>query len=408
MRKSTRRVAAALFAFSLVAAACGDDGGDDASTADTTATAETTAPADTTAPAEEATADTAAAEDPVAAAQAIVDELRQIPTEIPVTTGITEPAPKKKIAWLACELPSCAEVGEDAQAFADALGWELKTINIKSFEPAPGVQQAIDWGADYITITGSPLALFQEQFDAAVAKGIKFAFGYTTEDPQTVDGGIEGLLTTMGDDTSVFTNGGRMASWIIADSKAAANVVMVNIRDFQVLVAEEEGLKAGLAAGCPTCKFEGLPVTIDDLGAGKIPQLVVSYLQENPDTNYVHFAFGGLPTGVSEAIKTAGLADKVTLTGVDFSAPNLQEVVDGTHSVWTSNPKAMALGLMFHACVLDAAGVEFADEREAAKLSTFFIDTPESAKAILDSGGLQNWKGPEGYLDQLKKLWAVG
>jgi hypothetical protein len=68
----------------------------------------------------------------------------------------------------------------------------------------------------------------------------------------------------------------------------------------------------------------------------------------------------------------------------------------------------MALGLMFHACVLDAAGVEFADEREAAKLSTFFIDTPEAAKAILDSGGLQNWKGPEGYLDQLKKLWAVG
>ena len=29
MRKRTRRIAAAVFAFSLVAAACGDDGGDD-------------------------------------------------------------------------------------------------------------------------------------------------------------------------------------------------------------------------------------------------------------------------------------------------------------------------------------------------------------------------------------------
>jgi hypothetical protein len=99
----------------------------------------------------------------------------------------------------------------------------------------------------------------------------------------------------------------------------------------------------------------------------------------------------------------------VKQVGVDFSATNLQEIIDGTNSVWTANPKAMGLGMAFHAAVLDAAGVEYTDEREGAKLGRdFLIDNAEAAKAILDGGGLQVFKGPEGYIDQLKKLWAVG
>ena len=402
MRKGTRRVAATVFALGLIAAACGDDSGssseDTTATAETTATADTTATGDTTAPADT----TAAGGDEVATAQAYVDEVRQIPTEIPVTVGLTEPAPAKKIAWIACELPSCAEVGEDAQLFADALGWELKVINGKSFEPAPSIQQALDWGADYITISGSPVALFQEQYDAACAKGVKFAVAYTTEPVN------ECTITSVGETSSVAENAESIAAWITADSAAAAKVVMVNIRDFPILVAEEDALKAGLAKYCKACTFDVIPVTLDDLGAGKVPQSVVSYLQENPDTTYIHYAFGGLPTGVTEALKTAGI-EGVKQVGVDFSAPNLQEIIDGTHSVWTANPKAMGLALAFHAAVLDAAGVEYTDEREGAKLGRdFLIDSADAAKAILDGGGLQVFKGPEGYLDQFKKLWAVG
>jgi hypothetical protein len=64
---------------------------------------------------------------------------------------------------------------------------------------------------------------------------------------------------------------------------------------------------------------------------------------------------------------------------------------------------------MFHAAALDAAGVEYTDERDGAKLGRdFLIDSAEAASAILDGGGLQVFKGPEGYVDQFKKLWAVG
>ena len=396
MRKSTVRVAAAVFALGLFAAACGSDS-DSSATEDTVATEDTMATEDTAAP----------AVDEVAVAKEAAAKAVTIPENIALTVAASATPPTgKKVAWISCELPSCPEVGEDWPAIAKLLGWELKVINVKSFEPAPGIQQALDWGANYIAISGSPIALYQAQFDAGIAKGVKFTSAYTTDKPQGVDGGIQGLLTTVGDASYVEMAMKSFAPWIIADSNAAANVVMVNIRDFPVLVSEEEAMKAGLAAGCAKCTFDVIPVTIEDLGAGKVPQAVASYLQEHKDVNYVHFAFGGLPTGVSAALKTAGITN-VKLVGGDFSAPNLQEVVDGTHAAWTSNPKAEASWVMAHAMVLDSLGDTYTEERTGAELQTFIVDTPEAAKAILDGGGLQNWKGPKTQADQFKALWNI-
>ena len=128
MRKGTRRVTAAIFALGLVAAACG---GDDSSSEETSAPTETEAPStdETSAPTE---TEAPAGGDDVAPSAA-------------VPTGI-------KVAWLACELPSCTEVGEDWPAIAEALGWELKVINVSSATPGAGVQEAIDWGANYVIL----------------------------------------------------------------------------------------------------------------------------------------------------------------------------------------------------------------------------------------------------------------
>jgi hypothetical protein len=400
LRKSTIRVAAAVFALSLFAAACGSDSDSGSETVDTSGEVivdETMATEDTA----------GAAVDEVAAAKEAAALAVTIPENIALTVAASATPPTgKKVAWISCELPSCPEVGEDWPLIAKTLGWELKVINVKSFEPAPGIQQALDWGANYIAISGTPVALYQAQFDAGLAKGVKFTSAYTTDAPQGVDGGIEGLLTTVGDASYVEMAMKAFASWIIADSNAEAKVVMVNIRDFPVLVAAENAQKAALAAGCAKCTFDVIPVTIEDLGGGKVPQAVASYLQENTDVNYVLFAFGGLPTGVSAALKTAGITD-VKLVGGDFSAPNLQEVVDGTNSAWTSNPKAEASWIMAHAMVLDSLGDTYTEERTGAALQTFIVDTPEVAKSFLDGGGLQNWKGPKTQADQFKALWNI-
>ena len=311
----------------------------------------------------------------------------------PVPTGI-------KVAWLACELPSCTEVGEDWPAIAEALGWELKVINVESASPGAGVQEAIDWGADYISISGSPIAAFQEQYDAAVAAGIKFAFAYNGEAP------ADGILTSISGNDSVYAAGEKIADYIIADSGAAANVLMVNIQMFPVLVAEENGMKDTFANGCAACTFDVLPVTIPDIGVN-VPGLVASYLQEHPETNYVSYAFSALPIGVTAALQSAGLDGQVTQVGVDFDKTGLTEIVDGTHKAWTSNPKAYSAWLMAHAMILDAVGDEYTERAAGEVLPSFILDDATVAQEIIDSSELSNWKGPEGYADQFLALWGV-
>ncbi|MFZ9565578.1 MAG: sugar ABC transporter substrate-binding protein [Ilumatobacteraceae bacterium] len=394
MRKGTRRVAAAVFALGLVVAACG---GDDSGSSDSTEAPATSEAPSTEAPSTEAPA----GGDEVAAAQAIVDGLRTIPTEIGVTVGPSAAVPTGlKVAWLACELPSCTEVGADWPAIAEALGWELKVINVESASPGAGVQEAIDWGANYISISGSPVAAFQEQYDAAVAAGIKFAFAYNGEAP------ADGILTSISGNDAVYNAGANIANYIIADSGAAANVLMVNIQMFPVLVAEEEGIRDTLAAGCAACTFDVLPVTIPDIGVN-IPTLVASYLQENPETNYISYAFSALPIGVTAALESAGLLEGVTQVGVDFDTTGLSEIVAGTHRAWTSNPKAYSSWVMAHAMVLDAVGDEFTERANAETLPTMIVDDADTAQGILDGSPLQNWKGPDGYADQFLALWGI-
>jgi ribose transport system substrate-binding protein len=395
MRKGTRRVTAAIFALGLVAAACG---GDDSSSEETSAPTESEAPASSEAPTE---TEAPAGNDEVAAAEAIVAELRTIPTDITVTVAPSAAVPTGiKVAWLACELPSCTEVGEDWPAIADALGWELKVINVTSAAPGAGVQEAIDWGANYISISGSPVAAFQEQYDAAIAAGIKFAFAYNGEAP------AEGILTSISGNDAVYDAGSKIANYIIADSGAAANVLMVNVQMFPVLVAEEEGIRDTLAAGCSACTFDVLPVAIEDIGVN-VPNLVASYLQENPETNYVTYAFSALPIGVTAALQAAGLDGQITQVGVDFDKTGLTEIVDGTHKAWTSNPKAYSGWLMAHAMILDALGDEYTERAAGEVLPNFVLDDATMAQEIIDSSELSNWKGPEGYADQFLALWGV-
>ena len=397
MRKGTRRVTAAIFALGLVAAACG---GDDSSSEETSAPTETEAPStdETSAPTE---TEAPAGGDEVAAAEAIVAELRTIPTDITVTVAPSAAVPTGiKVAWLACELPSCTEVGEDWPAIAEALGWELKVINVTSAAPGAGVQEAIDWGANYISISGSPVAAFQEQYDAAIAAGIKFAFAYNGEAP------AEGILTSISGNDAVYDAGSKIANYIIADSGAAANVLMVNVQMFPVLVAEEEGIRDTLADGCSACTFDVLPVAIEDIGVN-VPNLVASYLQENPETNYVTYAFSALPIGVTAALQAAGLDGQITQVGVDFDKTGLTEIVDGTHKAWTSNPKAYSGWLMAHAMILDALGDEYTERAAGEVLPNFVLDDAAMAQEIIDSSELSNWKGPEGYADQFLALWGV-
>lgn len=417
------RFAAAVMSLALIAGACSDDEEVTTSTeaATETVAAETAAPAETTAEtaaaaetavAETAAAETAAAEttavaadDPVAAAKAKVAQFLVPPADIPLTEKLTSKPPKKKVYWLVGEAPSTKPITVGIQGGADVLGWDLEIVDIKAFEPASYFQQAIDGGADYIAISGTPYALFEEQAKAADAKGIKIGIAYGTEDPNTPE--FPALLTQVGDEGFVQNSGALIGNWIIADSGAKANVLVVSLPDYPILVAETDVVKATIKDGCAACTIEEYDFTLDDLIQGKVGAGVASRLQANPDLNYVFFSFGDAPAGVTDALSEAGLLEGRKLVGQDGAASiGIAEIANGRHAAWTTNPKPYAGWLIMDAFARHSIGQENPQERSNAVLPTFIIDTPELAKEI-QAFGDAGWPGPTNMADQFKALWGL-
>lgn len=382
-------------ALGLVLAACGDD--DDATTDTTTAAA-----VDTTAAAVDTTV--AAGETPQAAglarAQVVVDANKVAPDKIGPTIPLDSVPEAKTVAWLECSLPSCAAIGVGFKDATEALGWNLEVVTY-STDAAAAFQQAIDLGVDYVASTGTSQAVLQDQIDAAAAAGIGYFSCFDTSPPE---GEANNIWTQCGDETAVFASGDRLSNQIIVDSGGTANVLMVNIPDFAVLVSEREGSEAAYEANCPDCKFTELALTLDQLLAGEVAGAVVSAVQADPSIDYIHFAFDGLTTGVSSVLADADLLEGRNLVGVDFSGAVLQEIVDGTMKFWSANPKAYSAWLMVDGMARHSIGQENTEERANALLPSFVVSSPEQAEPLVASDG---WPGPDGMADQFKTLWGV-
>ena len=395
---------AVVTAGALMAAGCGsssDNNASDTTAASGGATETTAASSPTSSGGEAATSAAASGGSGVEAAKAAIAEFTTPSEKIGVTKPLTGKPPKKTIAWLECELETCTPITQGFKDATAALGWDLKVISSKSADPGPAMQQAIDAGVDFIASSGESPALYKEQAAAAKAKGIKILSCYDTTlpDPEA------NLYTQCGDTTFVEKTGPLMANWAIADSDGKANVLVVSIPDFAVLKSLTDAYKAEMAKNCPDCKIEELNVSVDDLVGGKVPAAVASKLQSNKDTNYVFNAFGGLPQGLTPALKSAGLLDQVKIYGQDFSPFNLQEIVDGTNKSWSADPKHYAGWLMTDAAARLSLDMPLDEERAAAALPTFIVQDAKTAKDILDTQD-GDWNPPN-MAESFKKLWGV-
>ncbi len=379
------RLLAVPVALGMILAACGDD---EKST-------------DTKAPAVETTV---GGEDPaaagLAAAQVVVDANKVAPDKIGPTIPLESVPEAKTVAWLQCSLPSCAAIGVGFKNATDALGWKLEVITYEA-DPVAAFQQAIDLGVDYVSTTGTSQAVIQDQIDAAAAAGIGYFSCFDTSEPK---GEENNIWTQCGDATAVFASGDRLANQIIVDSGGTANVLMVNIPDFAVLVSEREGSEAAYKANCPGCKFTELALTLDQLLAGEVAGAVVSAVQADPSIDYIHVAFDGLSTGLTSVLADAGLLEGRNVVGVDFSGAVLQEIVDGTMKFWSANPKEYSAWLMVDAMARHSIGQANTEERANALLPSFVVSSPAQAEPLVAGDG---WPGPDTMAEQFKTLWGV-
>jgi ribose transport system substrate-binding protein len=393
--RGKRVAAAAIVAVGLIVAACGGDDDSDSSAQSTpeNSTAATTA-GTTDVMSAPATGDSDAA--------AVVAQYTKVPTEIVQTEALSKAPDPKKVTFIVCADPSCVVLSDYLKDAVTALGWEFTSLNAPATDFGSAVQQAIDTQPDFIAGTGTDAAAFQPQYDAMKEAGIPYFTCYATDVPA---GEENNLYADCYDSSAAQVYSKVLVDWIINDSAGAANALVVNLPAFPILSAQADGAMAALAT-CSGCTVKSLDLTLDDLTSGGTANAIISYLQSNPDVDYLYLTYSGFEPGLAEALASAGMSDKVKIAGTQGLQPQMQAIIDGKEAVWTALPQEYAMWTLADQMARVANGEwSSANERTNAVPPFFLVDTVEAAQTlvVLDNG----WPGPEGFQDAFKALWGV-
>jgi len=341
-----------------------------------------------------------APDDPAAAAAERVAPYLEPSTSIGLDTPISGEIPAGvKVYWLEGNIQSIIPIGIGVSAATEALGWDLTTLSFDPADPqAPGsaMQQAVDGGADFIIVSGQTVDTLGAGLEAAKAAGIPVIELYSTDD---VGGEDNGIYANIGSPAYSEASYPLLADLVIADSAAAANVLVVSVPDFAILQVASDAINAEFESQCPDCNVQSLDLSITDLTGGTVTSQVVSTLQANPDIDYVYVTFGDLATGLPEALASAGL-DNVKLLGHVPNPEQLQSLVDGTSFAWIPLPRPESGWAAVDAIVRLATGMDVDQDAHAVlPIEIWTADNVESA---------DEFEGPVGYQDQFLALWGLG
>jgi ribose transport system substrate-binding protein len=352
-------------------------------------------------------ASSGAATDPgVAAAQAYLATRQTNPTSIALTAPLTKkPAAGKLLVKLVTPQPVTQVVSDGTKAAAQALGWDYNAIPV---EPtAEGIQKAFRAALELnpapvaIEVSGYPKVTFAAQLAEAKKRGI----GVISESTTDAAGTGDGIIALLDGPAQVQEWGKDIAAEVVADSNGTAQIAMFSVSAYPILGEFVKGFKDALTQWCPAqCNVTDVDQQATDIGT-KTPSSVVSTLQRNPKVSYAVFSFGDMTIGVQAALKSAGLAGKVNITGETPSVANLKAVKDGNELAWTGFA-APALGWR----TADAAA-RFVNGDDLAPASTTPLPTQVISKdnvggILTDPSGY--YVGLPDYPDQFKKLWQLG
>lgn len=402
-RSTLRRAAVAVIALGLVAAACGSD--DDDSSSTEPPTSDTAAPTDTSDGGDPSGGDGAE----VAAAR--VAAFREPVTELPLSDPIAV-EPGKKLFYVQCSVPVCAEIAVGIEAAAEAAGWEYETASHQDTPDtvASAFDAAIAAQPDVVMTSGNPREWFASQLSTLEEQGVPVVAWSLPEAYEPGDGIDVNLLTN--DDYYFY--GVVMADYAAVTTETQ-NVLFVGLPTFPVLSTLQEGFQTEIAEACADCNVQTMEVAVTDLGTN-LPGMVVSALQTNPEIDVVVYAFGGMLFGVPEALEAAGLQDQAVAVSQAGGPLNFSFITNGQHQVAEVGLASELLGWR----AVDAAARILAGEgpgRAETPEQAAIADHPDvlagglplqilEAETIADPTAL--WPGVEGFQDQFTALWAAG
>jgi ABC-type sugar transport system substrate-binding protein len=249
---------------------------------------------------------------------------------ISLPTLSAKPPAGKTIDFVGCPLASCLEIQQTAQAAAKAVGWTVHVFN-GGLTPASFVSAMNDVvqspGDGVLGIGILPNSAISSQLAALKAKHVPWV---AVASPSPIG---DDMIANFSSSPEIALSGKVMADWIIADSQGKANVAYFWDPTLTQHLPAKNAFVAELGSLCPGCTVS-VQTTSFSTGIGTTdPAQIVSYLQRNPDTNYIVIGIGDATAGIPEALAAAGLATKVKIVTRLADTINFKDIQAGTETM---------------------------------------------------------------------------
>jgi ribose transport system substrate-binding protein len=164
-----------------------------------------------------------------------------------------------------------------------------------------------------------------------------------------------------------------------------------------------KSLATQLKPWCPRCQVKTVSFQLADLGT-KLPGMVVSAIQRDPDTTYVVSSFGDAMTGVEPALAAAGLSSKVKIGGYLPGVDQYQGLRDKKEVFWAQDQAPIAGWREMDIAVRAAVGDPTSTVTDTAPVSQL-LTSDNIGGASFDGAGF--WLGVSTFADTYKKLWLL-
>lgn len=317
----------------LTLVACGSDD-------DETSSASTGAPSSagaTTAAGAGTTAASGAGSDAIEEAQALIEQYSAPPEAIDIPPLSKTPEPGLRIAYVGCDQTNCTEFGDVLEDAAAVLGWSVPRyegpITPEAFNG--GVTAALQEKPDGIIINNNlPPEAIKASTDAIAAAKIPYAVSAGNAEQQDPDPAQLFLQNQFGAQVA-YPPHRLLAAWLTADSGGAAKVGYFHEEAIFILTDPQRVFEEEVARLCPDCELDDQLMALADIGT-KLPSQVVSYVQSNPDVEYLFFPFGGSTLGIAPALEAAGLLDQVKIMTFAASLANVEAIAAGDEAMSTT------------------------------------------------------------------------
>jgi ribose transport system substrate-binding protein len=267
-----------------------------------------------------------------------------------------------------------------------------------------GMNAALTAKPDIIVLSTAPdPRVLQPQLQAAKAAHIPVVVTHFYDDsspnPPACQGCAAGVTALV---TAPFNVAGKAAAdWIIHDSGAKANVLVIGGADVLPSPATVQVVTNELKTQCASCKSTVINIPVSDWNT-KVQGEVQSALNKDPSINYVYPLYDAMVAGAVPAVQTAGKASSVKVVSYNGSTFVLKDIQD-------KNIAAMDVGE-------DTIGIAYADMDQTFRVLLGKPTVPERTPIrIWDSTNVNDAGSPpvtgKGYGSALQdgylKLWGL-